>query len=121
MVAAPLLAFLVWILKLMVMESYRLAKQQPVAVIDPPTVDADSDPPDDEQARLRWLEQQAELAYEEMYDAPAGSGSAARYSDAKEFLYDAIALAGRLGQVATAERLSRRLDEIKAVYRSQFT
>ncbi|MFB9262915.1 hypothetical protein ACFFWD_06970 [Bradyrhizobium erythrophlei] len=54
------------------------------------------------------------------YHAPAGSALAARYSDAKEFLHDAIALAHRLGEVATAERLSQRLAEINAVYRSQF-
>ena len=79
-----------------------------------------SPPPDDYEARLRWLEQQAELAYEAMYDAPAGSASAARYNDVKEFLYDAIALAQRLGHAATAERLSERLAEIKTVYRTQF-
>jgi hypothetical protein len=74
---------------------------------------------DDPEARLRWLEQQAELAYEAMYDAPFGS--AGHYSDAKEFLHDAIALARQLDHVATAERLSQRLDAIKAVYRSQFS
>ena len=121
-VAAPFVAaILLWILKLLVTELYKLAKKQPVTVIGPATVEPVSGPPDDAAARLRWLEQRAELAYEAMYDAPAGSGSAAHYSDAKEFLYDAIALASRLGQVETAERLSRRLAEIKAVYRSQFT
>ena len=77
-------------------------------------------PPDAPEARLRWLEQQAELAYGAMYDAPPGSALAARYSDAKELLHDAIALARRLDQAATAERLSRRLDEIKTVFRTQF-
>ncbi len=121
-VAAPFVAvFLLWILKVLVTELYRLAKTQPVAVIGPAKVETDSGPPDDAEARLRWLEQRAELAYEAMYDALAGSGSAAQYSDAKEFLYDAIALASQLGEVATAERLSRRLAHIKAVYRSQFT
>jgi hypothetical protein len=77
-------------------------------------------PPEEPQARLRWLERQAELAYAAMYEAPAGSPLAGRYSDAKEFLYDAIALARRLGDVATAERLSARLNEIKTVFRTQF-
>jgi hypothetical protein len=69
---------------------------------------------------LRWLEQQAELAYEAMYDVTPGSALAAHYSDAKEFLYDAIALARRLGKTDTAEHLSRRLAEIKTVFRTQF-
>jgi hypothetical protein len=55
-----------------------------------------------------------------MYDALPGAALAARYNDVKEFLHDAIALAHRLGQAATAERLSKRLVEIKAVYRTQF-
>jgi hypothetical protein len=78
------------------------------------------DIPDDPEARLDWLERQAESAYEAMYDTPAGSALAARYSDAKEFLYDAIALARQLGRIETAERLSQRLAAIKDVYRSQF-
>ena len=44
-----------------------------------------------------------------MYEARPGSELAARYSDAKEFLHDAIGLARRLGQAEEAERLSRRL------------
>lgn len=79
----------------------------------------ETEPPDDPEARLRWLEQQAEFAYEAMYDAPTDLSAAGSYSNAKEFLHDAIALARRLGDSATAERLSERLTEIKAVYRSQ--
>ena len=48
--------------------------------------------------KLRWLEAQAEVAYDRMYDA-GFNGAAACYSDAKEFLYDAIGLARRLGMV----------------------
>ncbi len=77
-------------------------------------------PPEDTAARLLWLEEMAEKAYAQMYDAPFGSPAAALYSDAKEFLYDAIRLARRLGNEDEAERLSRRLDHIKAVFRSQF-
>jgi len=69
--------------------------------------------------KLRWLEAQAEQAYCDMYDAQA-SQLAARYNDAKEFLYDAIGLARRLGQADEAERLSKRLAEIKAIFRRQF-
>ena len=55
-----------------------------------------------------------------MYGAQAGSELAARYSDAKEFLHEAIGLARRLGQADEAERLSQRLMEIKTVFRRQF-
>ena len=70
--------------------------------------------------RLRWLEAQAEQAYGRMYDA-GYNGATACYSDAKEFLYDAIGLAKQLGMEDEAERLSKRLAHIKAVFRSQFT
>ena len=80
----------------------------------------DEAPPDGTIERLRWLEEQAERAYSDMYRARAGSDLAARYSDAKEFLHDAIGLARRLGQVEEAERLSQRLMEIKTVFRRQF-
>ncbi len=76
--------------------------------------------PSEDAGRLRWLEAQAEAAYDRMYDA-GFNGAAACYSDAKEFLYDAIGLAQRLGKTDEAERLSRRLAHIKAVFRSQFT
>jgi hypothetical protein len=77
----------------------------------------DDVPPDGTVNRLRWLEAQAEHAY---YEARVGSELAARYNDAKEFLHDAIGLAHRLGNADEAERLSRRLDEIKMVFRRQF-
>jgi hypothetical protein len=73
----------------------------------------------EELERLRWLEAQAEGAYDRMYDA-GFNGAAACYSDAKEYLYDAIGLAQRLGMEEEAERLSKRLAHIKAVFRSQF-
>jgi hypothetical protein len=78
------------------------------------------DPTYDDEARLRWLEAQAEDAYERMYDA-GFSGAAVCYSDAKDFLYEAIGLARQLGKPTEVERLSRRLAHIKAVFRSQFT
>jgi hypothetical protein len=71
-----------------------------------------------DQERLDELEAQAELAYAEMYDNP--TAAAARYSDAKEALYDAIGLAQRLGKMDVASRLDARLAHIKAVFRSQF-
>ena len=77
-------------------------------------------PPDGAVERLRWLEDQAERSYSAMYEARPGSELAARYSDVKEFLHDAIGLARRLGRVDEAERLSRRLTEVKTVFRRQF-
>jgi hypothetical protein len=74
----------------------------------------------DEQ-RLAWLEAQAEQAYDKMYDATRNSDATARYSDAKESMRDAIALARQLGQGAVATRLEARLAHIKAVFRSQFS
>ena len=74
----------------------------------------------DEQ-RLAWFEAQAEAAYDKMYDVASSTEAAARYSDAKEALHDAIGLARRLGRDAVASRLEARLDHIKAVFRSQFS
>jgi hypothetical protein len=68
--------------------------------------------------RIAFYERLAEEAYTRMYDAT--SDAAARYSDAKEALHSAIALAHGLGQHQTAKRLEARLAEIKAVFRSQF-
>ncbi|MGO8953785.1 MAG: hypothetical protein ACLPWS_00735 [Rhodomicrobium sp.] len=71
--------------------------------------------------RLSWLEARAGEAYARMYDSEFGAPAAACYSDAKEFLYDAIGLAQRLGKPEEAERLCCRLAHIKAVFRSQFS
>jgi hypothetical protein len=105
-------AFLLWLLRLLVTGLRKLLKS--------PSKVSEAAPPNDPDERLGWLERQAELAYEAMFDAPGGSPLAARYNDAKEFLHEAIALAYRLGHANTAERLSQRLAEIKATYRSQF-
>jgi hypothetical protein len=48
--------------------------------------------------RLAFLEQQAEEAYEAMYEAHSPSHAAACYSDAKEALYAAITVAQRSEQ-----------------------
>lgn len=69
--------------------------------------------------KLKWLEAQAEQAYDAMYDARFGTTG--HYSDAKEFFSDAIALARELGLDDEAERLEKRLAHIKQVYRSQFS
>jgi hypothetical protein len=71
--------------------------------------------------RLIWLEAEAEKAYGDMYDAPLGASATAAYSNAKEFLNDAIALAQRLGRREDVERLEIRLVHIKSVFRSHFS
>ena len=70
--------------------------------------------------KLRWLEAQAEVAYDRMYDA-GFNGAAACYSDAKEALYSAITIAQQLRADDAVERLEARLGHIKVVFRSQFT
>ena len=69
--------------------------------------------------RLRQLTALGEKYYDQMYE----SGQSARYcySNAKDAFYDAISLANKLGMKEEADRLSKRLDHIKAVFRSQFT
>jgi hypothetical protein len=71
--------------------------------------------------RLAFLEQQAEAAYDAMYEAHSPSHAAACYSDAKEALYSAITIAQDLRAGEVVERLEARLAHIKAVFRSQFT
>lgn len=69
---------------------------------------------------LQWLEGEAERAYDQMYEASSSASAAGPYSNAKEFLTDAIGLSRRLGRTETAARLQARLDHIKNVFRSQF-
>lgn len=63
----------------------------------------------------------AEDAYRRMYDATSPSDTAARYSDAKEALHSAIERAQAMGDPKRIERLQKRLAEIEAVFRSQFS
>jgi hypothetical protein len=69
----------------------------------------------------KGLEALAEKSYDEMYDASSESECIGLYSDIKECFYDAIKLAGEAGREDEVERMKKRLDHIKAVYRSQFS
>ena len=71
--------------------------------------------------QLEHLKALGEKAYDDMYEAHSPSGATACYSDAKECYYDAIGLARRLGLDEEVEALTKRLEHIKAVFRSQFT
>jgi hypothetical protein len=59
----------------------------------------------------------AEAEYAEMYDARYPTGA---YSRAKEAFYAAIALAKKMGRQDEADRLRKRLQHIKDVFRYQF-
>jgi ankyrin repeat protein len=69
---------------------------------------------------LSWLDEQSEQAYEKMCDATNNTAATGHYSNAKEFLHDAIALARRLKRQETEAQLMTRLDHIKTIFRSQF-
>lgn len=67
---------------------------------------------------LEWLTGQGEKFYDLMYDSRRPSNE---YREAKEAFEDAIALAWKLGLGEEAERLTKRLAHIKAVYIRQFS
>lgn len=69
--------------------------------------------------QLRACKAIGEKAYDQMYESH-GSVTGL-YSDAKEAFYDAIHIARELGLTEEAEELEKRLDHIKAVFRSQFS
>ncbi|HXO38427.1 MAG TPA: hypothetical protein VN872_07305 [Candidatus Acidoferrum sp.] len=69
--------------------------------------------------RLRKLKALGEKYYDQMYES--GRGANRCYSSAKDAFYDAISLASELGMKEEEEALSKRLEHIKAVFRSQFS
>ena len=71
-------------------------------------------------ANLANCKAQGEKAYDEMYEAHSFGHAGACYSDAKESFYEAIKLADELGMVDEAASIRKRLEHIKAVFRSQF-
>lgn len=69
--------------------------------------------------QLRVCKAIGEKAYDQMYEthgSPTGL-----YSDVKEAFYDAIRTARELGLADEVAALEKRLDHIKAVFRSQFS
>jgi hypothetical protein len=71
-------------------------------------------------ARLASCKTMGEKAYDDMYEAHSFRDANDCYRDAKDFFYDAIGLAGDLGLAEEKESLSKRLEHIKGVFRSQF-
>jgi hypothetical protein len=61
-----------------------------------------------------------EKAYDDMYEAHSFRDANDCYRDAKDFFYEAIRLAGELGLEEESDSLSKRLEHIKGVFRSQF-
>ncbi|HEY2138093.1 MAG TPA: hypothetical protein VGH49_19570 [Xanthobacteraceae bacterium] len=60
----------------------------------------------------------AEAAYERMYES---RNPAADYADVKDFFAAAIGAATRAGLGDEVARLTERLEQCRAVYRSQFS
>ena len=60
----------------------------------------------------------AEQAYEEMYDSRYPVGC---YADLKDYFSAAISAANQAGLTDEVERLEKRLDHCKEVYRKQFS
>jgi hypothetical protein len=69
---------------------------------------------------LRKCQALGEKYYDQMYESPR-YGVTGLYSSAKDAFYDAISTANELGMKEEAEELAKRLDHIKAVFRSQFS
>jgi hypothetical protein len=72
-------------------------------------------------AELQRLVAMGEKAYDDMYEVHSQREIDACYRDAKDWYYEAIGLANRLGLAAEADALSKRLEHIKAVFRHQFS
>lgn len=70
-------------------------------------------------SRLRQLHALGEKYYDQMYESTRGANRC--YSNAKDAFSDAIGLAAELEMKEQVEALSKRLEHVKAVFRSQFS
>jgi hypothetical protein len=78
---------------------------------------------EERQAKRSYLarcKEEAEKAYDGMYDAHSFRDANDCYRDAKDYFYAAIGHADDLGLPDEAETLRKRLEHVKAVFRSQF-
>ncbi len=78
---------------------------------------------EERQAKLAFFvrcKEEAEKAYDGMYDAHSFRDANDSYRDAKDYFYAAIGHAEDLGLPEEAEALRKRLEHVKAVFRSQF-
>jgi len=79
---------------------------------------------EERKSKLHSLEsctQGAEKAYDDMYETHSFRDANDCYRDAKDYFHAAIGHAEDLGLKEEAEALRKRLEHVKAVYRSQFT
>lgn len=70
---------------------------------------------------LAYLKKKAEAAYDAMYEAHSPRDANDCYRDAKDWFYEAISVASRMGDAEETARIEARLAHVKAVFRSQFT
>lgn len=68
---------------------------------------------------LNKLKSRAEEIYEEMYEASSPVGAGAYFSEIKELLYEAIAIAREMGFEDEVKEIDKRLNHIRRVYESQ--
>jgi hypothetical protein len=68
---------------------------------------------------LRKCKALGEKYYDQMYETRFGTSGL--YADAKDAFHDAIAAANELGLKEEAAALEKRLDNIRGVFRSQFS
>jgi hypothetical protein len=68
--------------------------------------------------QIAQYEALAEKAYDEMYNTRFPLGC---YADLKDYFSAAISAANQAGLTDEAERLEKRLDHCKEVYRKQFS
>ncbi|MFY9853320.1 MAG: hypothetical protein WAK26_05530 [Terracidiphilus sp.] len=71
--------------------------------------------------RRRRVTNAAKKAYDGMNDAHTFRDANFGYQNAKDYFYTAIRHAESLGLPEDAETLRKRLEHVKAVFRSQFT
>jgi len=71
-------------------------------------------------AVLAHCKASAEKAYDDMYEAHSFRDANDCYRDAKDYFYAAIGHAEDLGLPEEAEALHKRLEHVRAVFRSQF-
>ena len=71
--------------------------------------------------QLRVCKAIGEKAYDQLYETSSVGSPSGLYSDAKEAFHDAIRVADELGLQEESAELSKRLEHIKAVFRSQFS
>ena len=75
---------------------------------------------DESRAELAEWERLAEKSYADMYDVPPFGSTKDCYDDACFQFARAIEVAQRLGLSDEAARLTKRVDNIRGVYNSQF-